>query len=132
MAEDEKKEEVNSEAAKESVKKTGAGGGEEKKKEQTPLQKFLQKNDVLLMLYPKDENGYYSDSIKERDEITVYKLLRERKNQKENLLIFLDTSGGNGLFGRKNYGYSPYEIQGNFYCYTTGSKKLWDDDVLRR
>jgi ATP-dependent protease ClpP protease subunit len=67
----------------------------EKKEETTPLKKLLKKSDVLLMLYPKDEEGYFSASISAKDEITVYKLLRDRKETKESLLILLDTSGGN-------------------------------------
>lgn len=64
-------------------------------KETTPLREFLKKSDVLLMLYPKDTNGYFLKSIQPEDEITVYRLLREKKNFKDKLLIFLDTSGGN-------------------------------------
>lgn len=61
----------------------------------TPLQNLLKDTDVLLMLYPKDENGYFSASISEKDEITVYKLVKEKNDFKKSLIIFLDTSGGN-------------------------------------
>ena len=67
----------------------------EKKEESTPLKELLKKSDVLLMLYPRDEEGYFSASISAKDEITVYKLLRDRKETKESLVILLDTSGGN-------------------------------------
>lgn len=67
----------------------------EKKEETTPLKKLLKKSDVLLMLYPKDEEGYFSASISAKDEITVYKILRDKKETKESLVILLDTSGGN-------------------------------------
>lgn len=68
---------------------------EESKKKQTPLSKFVQKNDVLLMLYPKDINSFFSSSIQPEDEIAIYRLLKDKKNIKEKLLILLDTSGGN-------------------------------------
>jgi len=61
----------------------------------SPLKSFLGKSDVLLMLYPKDINGFFSKSIQPEDEITVYELLKEKNTEKKNLLIFLDTSGGN-------------------------------------
>ncbi len=61
----------------------------------TPLQNLLLEKDVLLMLYPKTKNGYFKESIDSEDELTVYKLLGERKRRKESLLILLDTSGGN-------------------------------------
>jgi len=61
----------------------------------SPLNKFIEQNDVLLMLYPKDKNGNFSASIEPEDEITTYDLLRERDNDKKSLLIVLDTSGGN-------------------------------------
>lgn len=61
----------------------------------TPLKKFLQKSDVLLMLYPKNAEGIFLGSIQQEDEITIYKLLKEKKDFKSKLLIFLDTSGGN-------------------------------------
>lgn len=64
-------------------------------KQPTPLENLLKKSDVLLMLYPKDEQGFFSESISEKDEITVYKLLRDRKDFKKSLIILLDTSGGN-------------------------------------
>ena len=67
----------------------------EKKEELSPLKKLLKKSDVLLMLYPKDEEGYFSASISAKDEITIYKLLRDRKETKDSLVILLDTSGGN-------------------------------------
>ena len=67
----------------------------EKKEETTPLKKLLKKSDVLLMLYPKDADGNFSEYIQPKDEITVYKLLHDKKETKESLLIFLDTSGGN-------------------------------------
>lgn len=93
MAEEVKKE--TEKKAEEPKTTQVSSGGEKPKEKETPLQKLLQKSDVLLMLYPKDENGYFSDSIKPRDEIAIYKLLREQKETKDNLLIFLDTSGGN-------------------------------------
>lgn len=51
--------------------------------------------DVLLMLYPKDIKGNFSQSIDPEDEITVYDLIKNKNDFKENLLIVLDTSGGN-------------------------------------
>lgn len=63
--------------------------------ELSPLKKLLKNSDVLLMLYPKNENGYFSGSIEQKDEITIYKLIKEKKDFKNNLLILLDTSGGN-------------------------------------
>jgi len=68
---------------------------QENKESTTPLAKYLQSNDVLLMLYPKDENGYFSESIQQKDEISIYKLIKDKKEYKETLLIFLNTSGGN-------------------------------------
>lgn len=68
---------------------------EEAQKELSPLQKHLQKSDVLLMLYPKDSDGYFSENISEKDEITVYKLLKEKGEYRKSLIILLDTSGGN-------------------------------------
>lgn len=67
----------------------------EEKTAQTPLNKFLQKSDVLMMLYPKSTAGIFSDSIQQEDEITIYRLLKEKKEFKGNLVIVLDTSGGN-------------------------------------
>lgn len=64
-------------------------------KEVSPLKKFLENNDVLLMLYPKTTKGYYWESIDSEDELTIYKALKEKSNFKDNLLILLDTSGGN-------------------------------------
>jgi len=61
----------------------------------SPLKKLLKKSDVLLMLYPKDINGNFSASIDPEDEISIYKLLKEKKEKKKELLILLDTSGGN-------------------------------------
>ncbi|MDP3661302.1 MAG: ATP-dependent Clp protease proteolytic subunit [bacterium] len=83
------------ETEKKEEKKIAPKVNGEKKEETTPLKKLLKKSDVLLMLYPKDEEGYFSASISAKDEITVYKLLRDRKETKESLLILLDTSGGN-------------------------------------
>jgi len=61
----------------------------------SPLKKLSQTTDILLMLYPKDANGFFSASIDTEDEITVYKMLKEKEETKEKLLILLDTSGGN-------------------------------------
>lgn len=61
----------------------------------TPLEKLLKKDDVLLMLYPKDEHGYFTESISEKDEITIYKLIESKTQFNKSLLIVLDTSGGN-------------------------------------
>src|SRR3989344_3572628 len=61
----------------------------------SPLKSLLKTSDVLLMLYPKDLNGNFSASINPSDEIVIYKLLRDKKDTKKNLLILLDTSGGN-------------------------------------
>jgi ATP-dependent protease ClpP protease subunit len=72
-----------------------AGGEKPKEKELSPIQKLLQKSDVLLMLYPKDADGNFSESIQPKDEIEVYKLIREQKKSKESLVVLLDTSGGN-------------------------------------
>lgn len=88
-----KQEEKKPEEAKTS--QPPASGEKPKEKELSPLQKLLQKSDVLLMLYPKDENGNFSESIQPKDEIEVYKLIREKKNPKESLILLLDTSGGN-------------------------------------
>ena len=86
MAEEtEKKEEKNPEPK--------ANG--EKKEELTPLQKLLKKSDVLMMLYPKDENGYFSENIQAKDEIIIYKLLHDKKDAEDSLIIFLGTGGGN-------------------------------------
>jgi ATP-dependent protease ClpP protease subunit len=65
------------------------------KNEVTPLKTLLNSSDVLLMLYPKDKDGYFSESIQAKDERTVYKLVREKSDPKNSLLILLDTSGGN-------------------------------------
>jgi len=67
----------------------------EKKEELPPLQKLLKKSDVLMMLYPKDEEGYFSENIQAKDEIIIYKLLHDKKDIKDSLIIFLDTGGGN-------------------------------------
>ncbi len=61
----------------------------------SPLEGLLKSTDVILMLYPKNADGYFSESISAEDEITVYKLLQEKKDTKNSLLILLDTSGGN-------------------------------------
>lgn len=66
-----------------------------KENPKTPLQKFLEQRDVLLMLYPKNENGIFFDSIEPEDELTVYELLKKQSDNKDSLLILLDTSGGN-------------------------------------
>lgn len=63
--------------------------------ENTPLEKFREKNDVLLMLYPKDENGYFVQSIDQNDETLVYNAVTRQNSSKKSLLILLDTSGGN-------------------------------------
>ena len=83
------------ETEKKEEKKTEPKADAEKKEETTPLKKFLNKSDVLLMLYPKDADGNFSEYIQPKDEISVYKLLHDKKETKESLLIFLDTSGGN-------------------------------------
>lgn len=59
------------------------------------LNDLLKESDVLLMLYPKDDQGYFTATIQPEDEITVYKLLREKQDLKNKLVILLDTSGGN-------------------------------------
>lgn len=64
-------------------------------KEARPIEKLLQKSDVLLMLYPKDEDGVFSQVIQPIDEITIYENLKNHKSNKESLVILLDTSGGN-------------------------------------
>ncbi len=61
----------------------------------SPLQELLDKSDVLLMLYPKNKNGYFSASIDSGDEITIYELLKNRIDHKDSLVLLLDTSGGN-------------------------------------
>lgn len=83
------------ETEKKEEKKPDPKANGEKKEETTPLKKLLKKSDVLLMLYPKDADGNFSEYIQPKDEITVYKLLHDKKETKESLLIFLDTSGGN-------------------------------------
>lgn len=60
----------------------------------TPLKTLLQKTDVLLMLYPKDNDGYFSEDISSHDEINVYDLVKEKKDRKNELIILLDTGGG--------------------------------------
>jgi len=67
----------------------------DKKEEFSPLKKLLQRKDVLLMLYPKEANGIFLQSIQPEDEITIYELLKDRTTDKKQLLILLDTSGGN-------------------------------------
>lgn len=61
----------------------------------TPLAKLKQTTDILLMLYPKDANGYFTQSITPDDEILIYNLVRGKMDCKPSLLILLDTSGGN-------------------------------------
>lgn len=63
--------------------------------ETSPLKRLLKRSDVLLMLYPKTQEGYFLQSISEEDEIKIYELIRTYKNPKESLIILLDTSGGN-------------------------------------
>jgi predicted sulfurtransferase len=60
------------------------------------LEKLKQDTDILLMLYPKNEDGYFTESIESQDEITVYNLIKEKKDFKDKLFILLDTSGGTG------------------------------------
>jgi len=48
-----------------------------------------------MMLYPKDENGYFSENIQAKDEIIIYKLLHDKKDAEDSLIIFLGTGGGN-------------------------------------
>lgn len=67
----------------------------EQSKVLTPLQKLLQKKDVLLMIYPKDKSGYFNLDIESADERLIYGLLRDKSNIKKSLIIVLDTSGGN-------------------------------------
>lgn len=64
-------------------------------KPQTPLEQLKLDCDVLSMLYPKEQNGYFLASISPADEIAVYKALKEKTDKKKKLLILLDTSGGN-------------------------------------
>lgn len=83
------------ETEKKEEKKTETKPTGEKKEESSPLQKLLKKSDVLMMLYPKDEDGFFSENIQAKDEIIIYKLLHDKKETKESLIIFLDTGGGN-------------------------------------
>jgi ATP-dependent protease ClpP protease subunit len=83
------------ETEKKEEKKPEPKANGEEKEELTPLQKLLKKSDVLMMLYPKDENGYFSENIQAKDEIIIYKLLHDKKDIKDSLIIFLDTGGGN-------------------------------------
>src|SRR3989344_1197127 len=83
------------ETEKKEEKKPETKATSEKKEELSPLQKLLKKSDVLMMLYPKDEDGYFSENIQAKDEIIIYKLLHDKKETKESLIIFLDTGGGN-------------------------------------
>ena len=83
------------EIEKKEEKKPEPKASGEKKEELTPLQKLLKKSDVLMMLYPKDEDGYFSENIQAKDEIIIYKLLHDKKETKDSLIIFLDTGGGN-------------------------------------
>lgn len=64
-------------------------------KPDSPFQQFRETSDILLMLYPKDKAGNFSESIQSDDETTIYNLLAEQQIKKENLLLMLDTSGGN-------------------------------------
>lgn len=59
------------------------------------LKELVREYDVLLMLYPKGTDGYFTNSIRTEDERKVYRAIREKKDKKEKLLVFLDTSGGN-------------------------------------
>jgi len=83
------------ETEKKEEKKPEPKANGEKKEELTPLQKLLKKSDVLMMLYPKDENGYFSENIQAKDEIIIYKLLHDKKDAEDSLIIFLGTGGGN-------------------------------------
>lgn len=74
---------------------TTATANEQRVEERSPLAKFREGHDVLLMLYPKNLNGVFSQWIEPEDEIAIYELLRDRKSNKEKLLILLDTGGGN-------------------------------------
>lgn len=76
-------------------KKTNDNKKREEKAQLTPLNNFLQKSDVLIMLYPKNSEGIFSKSIGQEDELAIYRLLKEKKEFKSGLVIFLDTSGGN-------------------------------------
>ncbi len=60
----------------------------------SPLSKFLQESDVLVMFYPKDKNGGFSASIGYEDTKTIYSLVKSKEVKKDSLLIFLDTPGG--------------------------------------
>jgi len=61
------------EKEKKEEKKPETKATSEKKEELSPLQKLLKKSDVLMMLYPKDEDGYFSENIQAKDEIIIYK-----------------------------------------------------------
>lgn len=68
---------------------------EDQKKALSPLESFLTQNDVLLMIYPKNEDGDFYEYISSADEIKVFELLKKKKEYKKTLLIYLDTAGGN-------------------------------------
>jgi len=52
-------------------------------------------SDILLMLYSKNELGNFHTSIDSDDEIKIFELIKGKKEFKNNLLIYLDTPGGN-------------------------------------
>lgn len=79
----------------ESLQPSGASEEKPAANIETMLNKLLQRSDVLLMLYPKDAKGNFTDSITTDDELKVYDLLIGQENYKENLVILLDTPGGN-------------------------------------
>jgi ATP-dependent protease ClpP protease subunit len=81
--------------AQDSTPETEPQKVEPKKEAIVPLTKLLEESDVLLMLYPKNKDGYFLESIENKDETLLYKVFRERENKKASLVILLDTSGGN-------------------------------------
>jgi ATP-dependent protease ClpP protease subunit len=65
------------------------------KKRSGKLEKLKQEKDILLMLYSKKSNGDFHTNMTQKDEITVYELLRDKKSENRTVLIYLDTPGGN-------------------------------------
>lgn len=87
--EEKPKKEVKSKALEQTEQQT------ENQEISNPINDLLQETDILLMLYPRDAEGYFTASIQPQDEIDIYKLIKEKKEPKSKLILLLDTSGGN-------------------------------------
>lgn len=84
--------EKKSDAETKSNTETASGESQEKK---SSLSELCGAVDVLLMFYPKSKKyGSFTESIVQQDERTIYNLVKDKVNKKEELLISLDTSGG--------------------------------------